>query len=441
MPHLGSSLRLHPFLRSSAQTQIASRCRHPHAEREDRPWRTKRFVRLFMALCLGVCLACLAFPGIASPAQADEVHPSAVRILYHFAEPDQIEPNVPFADRTIDLTSVNSGERWSDSEHTYICANCHPALLATSSDNGRFRVLKDYASTSEMGKGTQDITTEATYNAEEGIIELPAHYAEDDLTVAWYMPIDQKRTELPVNVKIVKSIDGVASEKTLEQVFSADSPTINLKLFDDEEKASHVETIRITQGGSELSQYVYQNGSICISASPLGGTIEIVLGNGNETQAQSEDQESAFNTEPPLFSLFSAANPVVGERFSLDADSALIRTCESGGNMAAVMGWPEKSGTYGFAVHFNQCINPEVVNADQNHVAPGGIVHTPGGGSYDYNYVKGMHFAWGECGGNVDNNGAGEPKVQSGWVEVTAVDYATQTVNYRFFLDVCSDID
>lgn len=440
MPHLGSPLHLHTFLRSSAQTLSASRC-CLRAERQRRPQRTKRFVHLFMALCLGACLACLALPGIASPAEADEAHHSAARILYHFAEVDQIEPNVPFADRTIDLTSVSSGERWCDSEHTYIRANCHPALLATSSDEGRFRVLKDYASTSEMGKGTQDITTEATYNAEEGIVELPAHYAEDDLTVAWYVPIDQKRTELPVNVKIVKSIDGVASEKTLEQVFSADTPTINLKLFDDEEKASHVETIRVTQGGSELSQYVYQNGSICISASPLGGAIEIVLDDGNETQAQSEDQESAFNTEPPLFSLFSAANPVVGERFSIDADSAFIRTCEPGGNMATVMGWPEKSSTYGFAIHFTRCANPEVVNADQRHVAPGGVVHTPGGGSYDYTYVKGWHFAWGECGGNVDNNGAGEPKVQSGWVEVTAVDYATQTVNYRFFLDVCSDID
>lgn len=440
MPHLGSPLHLHTFLRSSAQTLSASRC-CLRAERQRRPQRTKRFVHLFMALCLGACLACLALPGIASPAEADEAHHSAARILYHFAEPDQIEPNVPFTDRTIDLTSVSSGERWCDSEHTYIRANCHPALLATSSDEGRFRVLKDYASTSEMGKGTQDITTEATYNAEEGIIELPAHYAEDDLTVAWYVPIDQKRTELPVNVKIVKSIDGVASEKTLEQVFSADTPTINLKLFDDEEKASHVETIRVTQGGSELSQCVYQNGSICISASPLGGAIEIVLDDGNETQAQSEDQESAFNTEPPLFSLFSAANPVVGERFSIDADSAFIRTCEPGGNMATVMGWPEKSSTYGFAIHFTRCANPEVLNADQRHVAPGGVVHTPGGGSYDYTYVKGWHFAWGECGGNVDNNGAGEPKVQSGWVEVTAVDYATQTVNYRFFLDVCSDID
>lgn len=440
MPHLGSPLHLHTFLRSSAQTLSASRC-CLRAEQQRRPQRTKRFVHLLMALCLGACLACLALPGIASPAEADEAHHSAARILYHFAEPDQIEPNVPFTDRTIDLTSVSSGERWCDSEHTYIRANCHPALLATSSDEGRFRVLKDYASTSEMGKGTQDITTEATYNAEEGIVELPAHYAEDDLTVAWYVPIDQKRTELPVNVKIVKSIDGVASEKTLEQVFSADTPTINLKLFDDEEKASHVETIRVTQGGSELSQYVYQNGSICISASPLGGAIEIVLDDGNETQAQSEDQESAFNTEPPLFSLFSAANPVVGERFSIDADSAFIRTCEPGGNMATVMGWPEKSSTYGFAIHFTRCANPEVVNADQRHVAPGGVVHTPGGGSYDYTYVKGWHFAWGECGGNVDNNGAGEPKVQSGWVEVTAVDYATQTVNYRFFLDVCSDID
>ena len=440
MPHLGSSLQLHTFLRSSAQTLSASRC-CLRAERQRRPQRTKRFVHLFMALCLGACLACLALPGIASPAEADEAHHSAARILYHFAEVDQIEPNVPFPDRTIDLTSVSSGERWCDSEHTYIRANCHPALLATSSDEGRFRVLKDYASTSEMGKGTQDITTETTYNAEEGIVELPAHYAEDDLTVAWYVPIDQKRTELPVNVKIVKSIDGVASEKTLEQVFSADTPTINLKLFDDEEKASHVETIRVTQGGSELSQYVYQNGSICISASPLGGAIEIVLDDGNETQAQSEDQESAFNPEPPLFSLFSAANPVVGERFSIDADSDFIRTCEPGGNMATVMGWPEKSSTYGFAIHFTRCANPEVVNADQRHVAPGGVVHTPGGGSYDYTYVKGWHFAWGECGGNVDNNGAGEPKVQSGWVEVTAVDYATQTVNYRFFLDVCSDID
>ncbi len=440
MPHFGSPLQLRTFLRPSAQTQIASRC-HPQAERNERPWRTKRFVGLFVALCLGACLACLALPGIASPAEADEAHPPAARILYHFAEPDQVEPSVPFADRTIDLTSVSSGERWCDSEHTYIRANCHPALLATSSDEGRFRVLKDYASTSEMGKGTQDITAEANYNAEEGIVELPAHYAKDDLTVAWYVPIDQKHTELPVSVKITKSLDGVASEKILEQVFSADTPTINLKLFDDEERASRAETIRVTQGGSEISQYVYQNGSICISASPLGGAIEIALDDGNETQTQSEDQESTFNTEPPLFSLFSAANPVVGERFSIDADSAFIRTCEPGGNMATVMGWPEKSSTYGFAVHFTHCANPEVLNADQRHVAPGGVVHTPGGGTYDYTYVKGWHFAWGECEGNVDDNGTGEPKVQSGWVEVTAVDYATQTVSYRFFLDVCSDID
>lgn len=74
---------------------------------------------------------------------------------------------------------------------------------------------------------------------------------------------------------------------------------------------------------------------------------------GAKHRHKAKTRKSAFNTEPPLFSLFSAANPVVGERFSLDADSALIRTCESGGNMAAVMGWPEKSGTYGFAVHFN----------------------------------------------------------------------------------------
>lgn len=107
-------------------------------------------------------------------------------------------------------------------------------------------------------------TTEATYNAEEGIVELPAHYAEDDLTVAWYVPIDQKQHRAS-RKREDRKIDRWCCFREdpragFQRRHSYDQPQSS---FDDEEKASHVETIRVTQGGSELSQYVYQNGSIC----------------------------------------------------------------------------------------------------------------------------------------------------------------------------------
>lgn len=374
-------------------------------------------------------------------AAADETPPRSARVVYHFVEADRIDSSVSFGDRECATSSVCSGETWVEGDRVAIRANAFPVILPTSSDPAAFRVIEDYASTSATGKGAHDITQEASYDANSGIVSLPKHYADADLTVVWYVSSDQQNLEIPLDITISKTIEGISSQVELSHAFSADALTIDLKLFNDEERAARVKNITIMQGGQELTQYVYQNGSISLSASPLGGPISISLDDETEAATTREDSECSVNSEPPLFALFSAANPAVGERFAIDPDSALIRTCEPGGNMAQVMGWPEKSGTYGFAVHFNHCSNPEVVNADQNHIAPGGTVHTPGGGTYDYDWVKGLHFAWGDCYGDVDNNGAGEPKVQSGWVEVTNVDYATQTVSYRFFLDVCSDID
>lgn len=398
----------------------------------------KRCAALISLLCMIGCLVSGLAPTLAA---ADETPPRAARVIYHFAEANQLNNSTNFSERECVTSSVCSGEIWIEDDRVAIRANAFPAALRTSSDPAVFRVIEDYASTSATGKGAHDITQEASYDTESGIVSLPKQYADADLTVVWYVPSDQQNLEMPLDITISKTIEGVCSQAELSHTFRADAQTINLKLFNDEEYAARVKNITIMQGGNELTQYVYQNGSISLSASPLGGPISLSLNDGTEAAATHEDDECAVNSEPPLFALFSAANPVVGERFTIDPDSALIRTCEPGGNMAQVMGWPEKSGTYGFAVHFNHCSNPEVVNADQNHIAPGGTVRTPGGGTYDYNWVKGLHFAWGDCYGDVDNNGAGEPKVQSGWVEVTNVDYATQTVSYRFFLDVCSDID
>lgn len=400
--------------------------------------RLQRKEALFAILLLLLFLIMSAFP---SAAFADEAPTRSARVIYHFVDAQQLESNTSFAERESTLSSVSAGEVWDENEQTMIRANAYPQLMAVSAEPYAFRVIKDYASTSATGKGAQDITSEAHYDASTGIVSLPGQYANEDLTVVWYVAANTQKTELPLQVDISKTMGGVSSETTLEHTFVAGEQVINVKLFDDEETAARVQHLSAFQGGRELTQFVFQNGSISLVASPLGGPICIEVDDATEEVSSGNDSESAFNTEPPLFALFSAANPVVGERFTLDADSALIRTCEPGGNMAQVMGWPEKSGTYGFAVHFNHCVNPEVMNADQNHVAPGGTVRTPGGGTYDYNWVKGMHFAWGECYGDVDDNGTGEPKVQSGWVEVTNVDYATQTVSYRFFLNVCSDID
>ncbi len=403
--------------------------------------RTARLVcgtLLVSCLCLVLCLVSGIVPSVAN---ADEAAPHTARVIYHFAEDDQLDSSVAWSDRECVSSSVCTGEKWVEGDHLMIKANVFPAALHTSSDPAAFRVIEDYASTSATGKGACDITQAAAYDPTTGIVSLPKSYADADLTVVWYVSADQQDLEIPLAISVSKNIEGVSSRADLSHPFSADSQVINMKLFNDKDRAGLAKHISIMQGGSELTQYVYQNGAICLCASPLGGPITIEIDDESETFATHDDNECAFNSEPPLISLFSAASPVIGERFAIEADSALIRTCEPGGNMAQVMGWPEKSNTYGFAVHFNQCSNPEVVNADQNHIAPGGTVRTPGGGTYDYNWVSGLHFAWGDCYGDVDDNGTGEPKVQSGWVEVTNIDYATQTVSYRFFLDVCSDID
>jgi hypothetical protein len=366
---------------------------------------------------------------------------ASARIIYHFVDPSMLSETPDYSTIQSDSFSVTAGELRTDNNNLYLRANANPGALALANETYAFRVIKDYASTSENGAGPQDITNEASYNEEDGIISLPLNYQGTNLTVVWYISSNLEDISIPTSFNISKTIGGAASSTSLEAQYRADTQSVNLKLFDSIETANQVQNIRITQGGQELTQYVYQNGALCISASPLGGTISVEVDDGQPASTEAQDTESSTKSEKPLLSIFSAENPVVGERFTIDANSALIRTCESGGNMASVCGWPEKSGTYGFAVHFNTCSNPEVVNADQNHVAPGGTCTTPGGGTYDYNWIAGMHFAWGDCYGDVDNNGAGEPVVQSGWVEVTGVDYNTQTVSYRYFLDVCSDVD
>lgn len=392
----------------------------------------------FLVAAIIFALLCASAPP--TLAHADESTHSA-RVVYHFVEPAQLEAQTAFSDYEDSTISFCSGAIERTDSEVIIHANAYPRLISVSPGEYTFRVIKDYASTSEAGTGPQDITAEATYHAEDGTVSLPASYADADLTVAWYVSAESQTIEIPLEVTIAKTIEGVSSNATLTHPFAADTQIINLKLFDDEDRAARVKNIHIIQGGEELTQYVYQNGSISLVASPLSGPIEISLDDETESCATADDTECAVNSDRPIFSLFSAANPVVGERFTLDYNCALIRTCESGGNMAQACGWPEKSHTYGFAVHFNHCVNPEVVNADQNHIAPGGTVHTPGGGTYDYNWISGMHFAWGDCAGNIDNNGTGEPEVTSGWVEVTNVDYNTQTVSYRYHLNVHSDID
>lgn len=377
---------------------------------------------------------------------AENLSAKHARVIYHFVPEEELESQRGAADPDLasyhdESTSITAGEIVEKDGAVLIRANAFPSEMQVETGRATFRVLKDYASSFERGAGVEDLSEVAQYDAESGTVSLPGEYSDCDLTVVWYVPASQQDNEVSLPIIVNKTLDGVHSRTELAHDFAANVQVVNIKLFDDEENAALINEISITQGGQELTSYVYQNGSISLVASPLGGAIEIDLTDFSEPTASKADDEVEVNEDVPLFSFFSAANPAVGERFYLSAGSALIRSCESSTNMATITGWPEKNSTYGFTVHFNSCPNPEVVNADQNHVAPGGTLRTGNGGVYDYTWIKGLHFAWGECYGDVSNNGTGEPVLQSGWVEVTNVDYNTQTVSYRYFLDVCSDID
>lgn len=383
--------------------------------------------------------------GAAETPTTETIHGCA-RLVYHFVPEDEIAAHqsapVPnFSDYNDEKTCVAYGETWEENGALFVRANAFPASLSTDASQATLRVLKDYASSGERGEGMQDLSYEASYDPETGLIALPSSHIYDDLTIVWYLPTYEREQSLDLPIVVEKTLRGIGSHTEITHGFSADDQIVNLHLFDDEEDSALIKEIEVVQGGKSLTSYTYQNGSISIVASPLGGPIFIRLSDGSEATTPVSDHEVRVNDSAPRFSFFSAANPAVGERFNLAAGSAFIRTCASNNNMAQLAGWPSKDHTYGFVVHFNSCPNPEVVNADQNHVASGGMYHNTYGDSIDYGWIKGMHFAWGDCYGDVDSNGGGEPVVQSGWVEVTGVDYGTQTVSYSYFLDVCASTD
>ena len=372
---------------------------------------------------------------------------SSARVVYHFVPQEQLDDETSFADYENTNFTTTAGNIYKKDGKTFIQGNANPGKISVSTDDRHFRVIENYAAPASAN-AFKDLTDQASYDPKTGLIELPEEYADRDITIVWYISDAESNTEIPVTIKVVKALEGTASYQEIEGTYKASDSVMNVKLFDSEEEANKVQNVFVAQGGQEVDNVVFDYGSITIGASALGGEVTIELDDNSSIESVVEGSGAAINSDSNGgISTMSAAVPYVGERFYLDADNgsenvACIRTCEPSTNMASILGWPSKSGTYGFVVQFRKCSNPEVLNADQNHVAKGGWVTTSNGGRYDYNWAKGTHFAWGECEGDVDNNGNGEPRVESGsYVEVTNVNFDTQTVSYKFHLNVRSDTD
>ncbi len=435
----------------------------------------------WLRIALAVLLALLSWLLIALSAHASEIQRSfspEVRVIYHFFQEDPAAIS-SFSDYQQISTEVFYTTREINDDVITIRANNFPELLKTSADPLNMRVMLDYASASGVSRRTQqDITRSCSYDPSEGLLDVPIEYRDRDLTVIWYLP-ESAACELPVEVHVTHQRNP-QDQTTLTIPLDAREKVINLQLFSDD---PHLDSddLSVRQNALSCDNFRFQNGFLSLMAPPVGGAIEIEVCDDPKpfdllkilsvpetapfescqfepTVVQKAAMPSATvpsatvpSATVPSSTVPSAAIPSKGQRFTLDSDTALIINSDYGDNTGSITGWPEKDKHYGFAVHFGHNRSrqekdlpfPELSQADESHVASGGtyISSDPDGDPVDYSWISGYHFAWGDCKGDVADNGFGNPVVKSGWIQVEDVSLESSTLSCSYELDVKADSD
>jgi hypothetical protein len=190
------------------------------------------------------------------------VNKPLVRVEYRYYDADKNQGVTDFADHTVESTHAYHARAMAAENDAgiTIAANKYPGVVPVSTDALRFCVLLN---------GAEDITSLAAYDPAAGLVTLPFEYMGHDVTVVWYCPASET-TELPVTVTVHAYERGVFVTTTNELFLSSDANSFSLPLA----AASAV----VSQNGIDLPENAYsiEDGTLTLSASPLGGEVSVV---------------------------------------------------------------------------------------------------------------------------------------------------------------------
>ena len=187
-----------------------------------------------------------------------------VKVAYHYYDETDNQSVSSFEDYTVKSTHVYRAIAMSGGANITIAANMYPGTVSVSTEALRFRVL--------LNEGTetqQDITGQAEYNSETGLVSLPAEYMGHAITVVWYCPVSEI-TEIPVKVTVCVNKNGkfITQEHYLTVPSNANSVTVPLL---------QTNGVVVSQNMIDLTKDMYSvdKGSLTVSASALGGNISV----------------------------------------------------------------------------------------------------------------------------------------------------------------------
>ncbi len=219
---------------------------------------------------------------------------NAARVIWRYYDPDDINKSLgnkqigTFTDWPTDAcTNINfSASKSFNPDGVTIKANNYPEKLTVIGEQPYFFVYKDLES--QSGE-CEDVTKDATYDFETGMVVLPKQYSNDDISVIFYSPITEI-SDIDVNYTVNRTKDNIRHTAQDNRTFFSSQTVMT---FNVNEKMGSEDTITAYQNGYALDEsdigVSEKTGTIMINAAPLGGPVLIHINDKSTVEAKDND--------------------------------------------------------------------------------------------------------------------------------------------------------
>ena len=228
---------------------------------------TKKLIGLLVAIVLCISLAPISTLAGSGDNGTDinidqikKVSEPLVKVTYNYCDTGATE-NMGDSE----VSAIRSSHSYYDvgvldGEQIHIAANKYPDRVSARSDPPHFQILVD---------NTEDVTGQAAYDQQNGIVTLPNVYAGHEIAVIWNCPSDEI-TELSMRVTQDINRKDEHTVTTPDFVCSSDTDQICIPL-------TGVSGVSVAQNGVDIPEkdYAIENGMLMINTSVLGGDISI----------------------------------------------------------------------------------------------------------------------------------------------------------------------
>ncbi len=214
-----------------------------------------------------------------APEYVKVVEKPLVQVVYHYY--DESQGVADFADYAITSTHSYYALATATDTGIAIAANKYPNNVAVSTEALRFRVLLN---------GSEDITAQASYDTETGLLIPPPEFMGHQITVEWYCP-SSEITELPIKVTVCTNRQGEFTTAVTDAILPSNANSVAVPIA---ESGGLV----VSQNGIDLTSdsYSVENGNLTIQAAALGGDISVSAYAPPAKKGKSTDFTQAVHT-------------------------------------------------------------------------------------------------------------------------------------------------